>query len=130
MGQIKLYKKFYCVDIIRTGATLEQNYILLDPYSLSVNTYIAGTGATESNFLIEQNPIISKESTGIYFTDLNPNFYSSDVTYDLIWFIKYTSLSPIKKLSTRFRLNINSVSNQLEIEITNSLLEIEILGKY
>lgn len=128
MGQIRLYKKFYVVGIIRTGATIDQNYVLLDPYSLSANTYVAGTGATESPTIIESSLPISQESTGVYFADLNPNLYASDVTYDLVWFVNYTSTSPLKKISTRFRINVNVITNQLEIEYVNGPLEIEILN--
>jgi len=130
MGQIRLYKKFYTVGIIRTGATIDQNYVLLDPYALSANTYVAGTGATESPSLIESSLPISQESTGVYFADLIPQLYASDVTYDLIWFVNYTTTAPTKKISTRFRMNVNNITNQIEIEYLNAPLEIEILGKY
>ena len=130
MGQIRLYKKFYCVGIVKTGATIDQNYVLLDPYMLSVNTYVASIGATESPSLIETSLPISQESTGVYFSDLVPTLYSSDVTYDLVWFINYTDVSPTKKISTRFRLNVNNITNQIEIEYLNGPIEIEILGKY
>lgn len=130
MGELRLYKKFYTIGIIRTGSTIEQNYVLLDPYSLSANTYTAGTGATESSSLIESSIVIAQESEGVYYANLNPNLYASDVTYDLIWFTNYTSLAPMKKLSTRFRINVNSISNQIEIEYMNYPLEIEILGTY
>jgi hypothetical protein len=102
----------------------------LDPYALSANTYVAGTGATESPSLIESSLPISQESTGVYFADLIPQLYASDVTYDLVWFVNYTSLSPTKKISTRFRMNVNNITNQIEIEYLNAPLEIEILGKY
>lgn len=130
MGQLKLYKKFYCVNIIRTGATAEQNYVLLDPYALSANTYVASTGATESTSLIESALPISQDSTGVYFADLNPYLYASDVTYDLVWYVNYLSVAPTKKLSTRFRINVSTVTNQIEIEYINTPLEIEVLGKY
>ena len=74
--------------------------------------------------------MIAQESEGVYYANLNPNLYASDVTYDLIWFTNYTNLSPMKKLSTRFRINVNSISNQIEIEYMNYPLEIEILGTY
>lgn len=128
MGQIKLYKKFYTVGIIRTGTTIDQNYVLLDPYAISANTYVAGTGATESTSLIESSLPISQESTGVYFSDLTPQLYSSDVTYDLVWFVNYINTAPTKKISTRFRINVNSITNQIEVEYINSYLEIEILN--
>lgn len=126
MGQIKLYKKFYSVVIIRTGTTIDQTYILLDPFALSTNTYVATTGATESTTLIESTLPITQESTGVYFAELSPNLYASDVTYDLIWFVNYTNNTLIKKLSTRFRINANTITNSLEIEFLNSPLEIEL----
>lgn len=126
MGELRLYKKFYTIGIIRTGSTVEQNYVLLNPYSLSANTYTAGTGATESNSLIESSVVITQESEGVYYADLNSNLYSSDITYDLVWFTNYTSLAPIKKLSTRFRINVNSISNQIEVEYLNYPLGIEL----
>lgn len=139
MGQIKLYRKFYQVGIIRTGGTIDQNYVLLNPYSLSANTYVAGIGDTESSSIIETGLSITQENTGIYYTDLNPTLYSSDVTYDLIWFVNYTNSAPVKKLGTRFRINVNAVTNQieieylhypLEIEISQSPNQIELFGKY
>lgn len=126
MGELRLYKKFYTIGIIRTGSTVEQNYVLLNPYSLSANTYTAGTGATESNSLIESSVVITQESEGVYYADLNSNLYSSDITYDLVWFANYTSLAPIKKLSTRFRINVNSISNQIEVEYLNYPLGVEL----
>ena len=130
MGQIKLFRKFYCVGIIRTGNTIDQNYTLIDPYALSANTYVAGTGATESTTIIESSLPITRDQLAVYFADLDPFLYASDVTYDLIWFVNYTNSSPIKKLSTRFRFNLNAITNQLEIEYLNYPLEIEVLGKY
>lgn len=122
MAQVKLYKKFYLV----VSSNGSQTYNLIDPVSLSANTYVAGTGATESNIIIETSLSISQESIGVYYADLNPFLYASDVTYDLIWFVGYTASSPIKKISTRFRINVNSVSNEIEIEYVNYPLEIEI----
>lgn len=122
MAQIKLYKKFYLV----VSSNGSQTYNLIDPVFLSANTYVAGTGATESNTIIESTLPISQEIPGAYYADLNPFLYASDVTYDLIWFVGYTSSSPIKKISTRFRINVNSISNEIEIEYVNYPLEIEI----
>jgi hypothetical protein len=130
MSQVKLYKKFYTVGIIKTGSTVEQNYVLLDPFALSANTYVAGSGATESNNTIETGISIGQESAGVYFANLNPLLYASDVSYDLVWFVNYTTSAPIKKISTRFRFNVNKYTNQIEIEMVNGPIEIELLGKY
>lgn len=130
MSEIKLYKKFYRVGIVKTGSTIDQTYTLLDPFILSANTYSAGSGATESNNIIEAGLLISQESSGVYFADLNPLLYASDISYDLVWFVNYTSTAPIKKISTRFRFNVNKYTNQIELEIINAPLEIELFGKY
>ena len=119
MSQIKLYRKFYSVGIIRTGNTIDQNYVLTNPYVISANTYVSGTGATESASIIEPGLLISQSLPGVYFADLNPFLYSSDVTYDLVWFVNYTSSAPTKKLSTRFRINVNNITSEIEIEIFN-----------
>ena len=126
MSQIRLYKKFYKVNTFGAG----ESYTLIDPYFLSGNTYVAGTGATESGTLIESALPISQESAGVYFADLNPTLYASDVTYDLVWFVNYIDIAPLRKVSTRFRINVNSVTNQLEIEYLHGPIEIEISGKY
>jgi len=134
MGQIRLYRKIYCIPIVG----INQTYTLVDPYSINTSSYIAGTGGTESSTLIESNTKITQEETGIYYTDLNPLLYATDITYDLVWYIKYTNNAPQKKLTTRFRLNNQTgpsaeisteiINNQeISIEILSNTLEIEIL---
>ena len=123
MGQIRIYRKIYCIN----GVT--QNYSLFNPSSLSASSYITGSGDTESTTLIEGGLPITNEFTGIYYADLTPELYATDVTYDLVWFIQYTPTAPIKKLTTRFRLNIASKNptGEISIEILDNNLEIEIL---
>lgn len=134
MGQIRLYRKIYRIPILSTT----QTYTLTNPYSISASSYIAGSGGTESSTIIESNTIVTQEDTGIYYTDLNPLLYATDITYDLVWYINYTSTAPQKKLTTRFRLNNQTgpsgeitseiMSNQeISIEILSNTLEIEIL---
>jgi hypothetical protein len=128
MGEIRLYRKIYCVSLTATPTGTTQTYTLFNPSSISASSYVAGTGGTESNTLIESNTPITQEETGIYYTDLDPNLYATDVTYDLVWFINYTSIAPQKKLTTRFRLNNQTgVSGEISIEILSNTLEIEIL---
>lgn len=128
-ADFKLYRKFYQIQTISTGSTLEQSYVLIDPFFLSANTYFAGTGHTESNQLVESSLIISQDSTGIYYATLNPTYYAGDQTYDLVWYTNYTSAAPLKKLTTRFRINNTRYVNQIEVEINNSPLEIEITNE-
>lgn len=118
----------YCVNASASTTGMTQSYTLINPYSLSANTFVAGSADTESNTFIESNTPISQESTGIYYTDLNPILYATDVTYDLVWYVQYTSSAPVKKLSTRFRLNNQTgPSGEISIEIVNNTIEIEIL---
>jgi len=128
MGQIRLYRKIYCVGLTATPTGTTQTYTLINPHSISASSYVAGSGATESTTLIESNTTISQDATGIYYTDLNPNLYATDVTYDLVWYITYVFGAPEKKLTTRFRLNNQTgPSGEISIEIMSNTLEIEIL---
>ena len=121
MSQLKLYKKFYSIELIKTGSTIDENFVLINPNALSANTYVAGQNDIESTTIIETGLQIFQDSTGVYYANLNSFLYASDVTYDLVWFVNYTSNAPTKKINTRFRMNVKGVSNQLEIEV---------LGKY
>jgi len=121
----RLYRKIYCVSK-NTG-----QYTLINPISLSASTYVAGTGDTESNSIIESNISITEENTGIYYADLDSSFYASDVTYDLVWYVQYTSDAPEKKLTTRFRIKPINITHQLDFEISDVRpIEYEIIGIY
>ena len=58
--------------------------------------------------------------------------YSSDVTYDLVFYVQYTPAAPVdKKLSTRFRIMPFNIANGLDYEISDTTpIEYEILGTY
>ena len=127
MGEIRLYRKIYCVSLTATPTGTTQTYTLFNPNSITASSYVAGLNGNESATLIESNTPITQEETGIYYTDLNPNLYTSDVTYDLVWYINYTDIAPQKKLTTRFRMNNKGVSGEISIEILSNTLEIEIL---
>jgi hypothetical protein len=127
MGEIRLYRKIYCVSLTATPTGTTQTYTLFNPNSITASSYVAGLNGNESATLIESNTPITQEETGIYYTDLNPNLYAADVTYDLVWYINYTSIAPQKKLTTRFRMNNQGVSGEISIEILSNTLEIEIL---
>jgi hypothetical protein len=127
MGGIRLYRKIYCVSLTATPTGTTQSYTLFNPNSITASSYVAGLNGNESSTLIESNTPITQEEIGIYYTDLNPNLYAADVTYDLVWYINYTSIAPQKKLTTRFRMNNQGVSGEISIEILSNTLEIEIL---
>jgi len=138
MGLLRLYRKFYCVS---TSGT-EDSYTPITPTSVTASSFIAGTGGTESATMIETGIPLTEEETGIFYADLTPELYSSDVTYDLVFYVQYTPLAPAdKKLSTRFRIMPFNIANQLDFEISdvNSIdfeisnitpIEYEIIGTY
>lgn len=111
LGMLRLYRKIYCID------TATNEYTLITPTSISASSYVAGTGGTESTTSIETSISVTQEETGIYYADLNPTLYASDVTYDLVWYVQYTSSAPEKKLTTRFRIKPYNIAGQLDYEV-------------
>jgi hypothetical protein len=128
MGFLRLYRKFYCVST--AGAS--DVYTLITPTSVTAEVYVAGTGGTNSSTLIESGVPLTEEEVGIFYADLNPTLYSSDVTYDLVFYVQYTPLAPLdKKLITRFRISPFNIANELEYEVSAlTPIEYEILGTY
>jgi hypothetical protein len=113
MGPLRLYRKIYCVTPSLSGDT----YTLITPSSISASTYVAGTGGTESSAITEYNLTLTEEETGIYYADLTYKYYTSDITYDLVWYLKYTEGAPEKKLTTRFRIKPFNIAGQLDYEV-------------
>ena len=128
MGLLRLYRKFYCVTPGASGGT----YTLITPTSLSAAAYVAGSGDTTTSTLIEDNIALVEESSGVYYADLNPTLYSSDVTYDLAFSVQYTPSAPANKiLTTRFRIMPFNIANQLDYEISDTTpIEYELIGIY
>ncbi len=127
---LRLYKKFYTV--INDQSLNSQSYSLMDPYFIDVNSYVAGTGATESGIIVESNITTTQESPGVYYASLEQSLYSIDTIYDLVWTVQYQFGAPSKKISTRFKLATASstrIVNQLEAELISPIIEIEILNQ-
>lgn len=104
----------------------------MDPYFIDVNSYVAGTGATESGIIVESNITTTQESPGVYYASLEQSLYSIDTIYDLVWTVQYQFGAPSKKISTRFKLATASstrIVNQLEAELISPIIEIEILNQ-
>ena len=114
MAQLRLYKRFYAIDIASSGSTFVQNYTLLNPYSL-----ICNSSATDSPSVIVEglNPIM--ESTGVYYVDITANLYSIDKIYNINWNVLYTFNAPLKQLMTTFRFIPTNIGGEIEIEILN-----------
>lgn len=137
MGVLRLYKKFYCI----ADAGVSDIYSLITPTSLSAATYVAGTGGTPSSTLIETGITLVEEEPGIFYADLTATKYSSDITYDLAWYVQYTPTAPNRRLVTRFRIKPFNIANQLDFEISKvgqidyeisdtNVIEYEVLGTY
>jgi len=119
MGEIKLYRQIFCFSANGSGTT----QVLINANSISASTTsVAGTGSTIiENFLEPTN-----ESLGVYFVNLNPVLYASDMTYELNWFVSYLPDTPEKRLPTRFRISPIVIGQQIEVEILDNNIEIEI----
>jgi len=117
MANIRLYRQIYKFSSIGSGTTTSN---LIDPYYLSATTNVTGY----ANIIEEIMP--SHESLGIYYVDLNPNLYSHNNTYDVVWYINYINGTPTKRLISRFKVNPINVSSGIDIELFNNDIEIEI----
>ena len=80
MSKLTIYKEFYRINYIDG---VNDNYTLIDPYSLSAATYNFGT-----NDLVE-NLTVDYESLGSYFVDLNANLYFFPTVYQIVWYVQY-----------------------------------------
>ena len=121
MGHIKLYRRFYCMVPTVSGDTVNQVYTLINPNELSAKVYIYNT----SN-LVETIGKVVRESTGIYYVNLNPKLYSFDNTYDLVWSVNYTEIAPLKNLKTTFRIQPIIIGSDIEVEHTQNVYDFEI----
>ncbi len=118
MAQLRLYRRIYSVEVIRTGSTIDQNYTLVDPFSISATTF----STIDTSMIVESFSSLSQENTGVYFIDINPNLYTWDKTYTIAWDVSYTTIAPSKRLLTTFRFNPINIGNEIEVEIINNLL--------
>jgi hypothetical protein len=137
MGQYEIYRKFYEFTFQNSGTSRT----LINPVFLSANTFVAGSADTQSNQIIETELNVSQSQTGIYYVDLNPVYYSTDVVYDLVWYVTYTNSSTengaIHQLTTRFKINnvqyigtpigVDVETNIIGIDVMNNSLNIEII---
>jgi hypothetical protein len=117
MAVIRLYRKIYKIN----SSKASDLYSLINPFSITANTYLKDTST-----IVETNTVVTKESDGVYFTDLNPIFYSYDNVYDLKWTVQYLENKPIKILTTSFKLNPINISGEITTEIENQEIQCEI----
>ena len=101
---IRLYKRFYKF----TGCSSE----LVDPFALNAASFFKGTDDK-----IESNVEITRESTGVYYVELNSLKYSFDAVYDLKWNVIYTPNSPMKILLSTFNSSPVNFCSNIDVEI-------------
>ena len=90
------------------------NYDLLNPIKITAKTFIKN-----STNEIENLPLVSKESDGIFFVSLNPKLYQSRNIYDLYWYVQYTKNTPQKRLITSFQIIPYNINANVDVEIKN-----------
>ena len=71
---------------------VNDNYTLIDPYSLSVATY---NFATQE---LVENLVVNFESLGNYYVDLNANLYVFPTVYEIVWTVQYLNNNITKLL--------------------------------
>lgn len=130
MSKLRIYKEFYRIDYIDG---INDNYTLIDPFSLSAATYNFNTSQ------LVENLTTTYESTGNYYVDLKGSLYFFPTVYQIVWYVEYLNSGVIKQLRTKFLFDPvnNNIITELDIEfskysninyeITNSVpLEYEI----
>ena len=129
MELLRLYRRFYKIEKAATDSS--ETYSLIDPTQLTAKTFVRNTTNE-----IEDLGSPQKDSSGIYYVNLNPKKYSIDLEYDVHWYVTYISIAPIKRLLTTFKLIPQILSsgqieynldynNNIEFEI-NDAIDIEI----
>jgi hypothetical protein len=115
---LRLYRDFYCISI--EGSTTPPSYNLIDVDSLNVEIR-----NRVNNDLVE-TPSITRESLGVYYVEINQYLYDLENIYEVNWIVKYNSVSPIKKLLTRFKLYPTLIGNEVEIRLLDNDIEIRL----
>ncbi len=109
MSKLRIYKEFYRIDYVDGN---NDNYTLIDPFSLSAATYEFSTSG------LVQNLIVTQESTGNYYVELNGSLYSYPTIYQIIWYVEYLNNGIMKQLRTKFLFDPvkNYIITELDIE--------------
>lgn len=123
MGNLRLYKQVYRVDIVRTGSTETYNYTLINPLSITAATF------TNNSNLVEEFENPFSNQTGEFFVELTGNLYSFDNIYNIRWAIEYDSSSGFKFITNNFRYNPLNIISSVDIDVKASpTLETEIIS--
>ncbi len=114
MAQLRLYRRIFSIECIRTGSTVDQNYTLIDPISISATT----TSSLDSSLIETFNSPVH-ESTGVYYIDIFPNAYAWDINYTVNWDVQYDSTSQFRRIISTFMLNPINIGSEIVIELNS-----------
>lgn len=111
MSKLRIYKEFYRIDYIDG---VNDNYTLIDPFSLTAATYNFSTSQ------IVESLTTTQESTGSYYVELNASLYSFPTIYQIIWYVEYLNNGIVKQLRTKFLFDPvkNYIISELDIEFS------------
>jgi len=114
MSKLRIYKEFYRIDYVNGN---NDNYTLIDPFSLSAATYQFSTSG------LVENLIVTQESTGSYYIELNGALYSYPTLYQIIWYVEYLNNGITKQLRTKFLFDPvkNYIITELDIEFAKHI---------
>ena len=111
MSKLRIYKEFYRIDYTDG---VNDNYTLIDPFSLTAATYNFSTSQ------IVESLTTTQESTGSYYVELNASLYSFPTIYQIIWYVEYLNNGIVKQLRTKFLFDPvkNYIISELDIEFS------------
>jgi len=118
MANLRMYREFYVINTNSSSSV--DDYSLLDPFELFSDVRI------ENNNNIVESPDVIKGSLGKYYVDLNPNLYSIDNIYEIIWNVIYVENSPLKKLKTKFKLYPIVIGDNVELRISTNNIDLDL----
>jgi hypothetical protein len=111
MSKLRIYKEFYRIDYIDG---VNDNYTLIDPFSLTAATYNFSTSQ------IVESLTTTQESLGNYYIELNGSLYTFPTVYQIIWYVEYLNNGIVKQLRTKFLFDPvkNYIISELDIEFS------------
>lgn len=122
MPKLRIYKEFYRINVIDG---VNDNYTLIDPYSISAETVDFNTNSFVENLNVVQ------ESMGNYYVEITPSLYTFPNIYQFRWYVQYLNNGITKLLRTKFIFDpiTQNIITELEIELYNNALTYEICHK-
>jgi hypothetical protein len=108
MGNLRLYRDIYRLEF---SSVTGETYTLIDVTSISASSFLRNSTA------ITETLSVFNESTGIYYVELNPVLYTFDNIYEVRWVVGYTSVAPLKTLTTRFKMKPFNIAGIAYVDV-------------